>query len=391
MKRILFILLCTMCVLVANAQDRYMRVTQLDGTITKFAVNTIDSIDFVTEEEPETITVVGTLKMISNLCTTEPCMPGLALAISTKYRTTYYITNPYTEEAWNNTLKITTCDKEFIDGEYVLAKGKVTPIDSTRFYLNIDSIEIQDRAPGAAGPMLYTSYVGAYHFPSTMSLTAATFNYGVYPYDSIINSPYGFRVGFNADYTQMVGQWATGGEHKYIFDSLSIKHEDTHFNQDVIFGSSCPDFPHTYLGFDMVSITVTSDADFDEQHLSGTPLNDVVQFIAYTPYPFIQGGYQYATPAYQCSTPNYGRWVEMWRLQKEETTLIDKPLSECTSEDFILTLGWLDNWICGEYIPACYLYIKATPTLSKQHTITVTIVDDAGKTWQNSIKLNWNQ
>ncbi len=46
MKKISLFLLFAMCVMTANAQ-RYMRVTKLDGSTTTFAVNEIDSIDFI--------------------------------------------------------------------------------------------------------------------------------------------------------------------------------------------------------------------------------------------------------------------------------------------------------------------------------------------------------
>ncbi len=232
---------------------------------------------------------------------------------------------------------------------------------------------------GEAVPILYTSYVYSYHFPAEMKLETNCFGYSEYPYDSTINSPYGFDVLFIDNRAQIVGQSQKGRERE-IFDSLSIKHGDTNFNQYVTSSSARPNRPHAYLGIDFVSITVTSDTDFDEQHPAGTSLNDIVQYMAYTPYPFIQSGYKYSNP----------KGDNRWDLLKQELTLIDKPLSECTPEDFILTLGVLDNWIYGKF-PACYLLINGTPTSSQKHTITVTILDDAGKTWQSSINMDWSK
>ncbi len=53
MRKQLITLLCAVCAFAANAQNetRYLRVNQLDGTVTKFEVSSIDSIDFVTEEK----------------------------------------------------------------------------------------------------------------------------------------------------------------------------------------------------------------------------------------------------------------------------------------------------------------------------------------------------
>ncbi len=231
---------------------------------------------------------------------------------------------------------------------------------------------------GGSFPMDYTSYVYSYHFPTDMYLSNDYFYNHAQSWEAYLNSPYGFSVIFKDDWTQTVSQLQRGDK-KDRFDALSLKHDDTSFNQEVMSGDACPNGPHNYLGFDFLSITVTSDADFDEAHPAGTPLNDIVQFIAYTPYPFIQNGYQYTAP----ESDALARW-------KEEKTLINKPLSECTPEDFILTLGLMDNWICcNQDISACYLVVKATPTLSHQHVLKVTIVDDMEQTWHASIDIHW--
>ncbi len=56
MKKLFFTLLCAMCVLAINAQTstRYLRISQLDGTVTEIEVNTIDSIDFISKSVPPT-------------------------------------------------------------------------------------------------------------------------------------------------------------------------------------------------------------------------------------------------------------------------------------------------------------------------------------------------
>ncbi len=222
----------------------------------------------------------------------------------------------------------------------------------------------------------YTAYVYSYHFPNDMYLSDDYFYNHVYEWDSYLYSEYGFSVMFTDDYTQTLSQHSQG-EEKTRFDALCAKHNDTSFNQRIRYTMPSP--PHKYLGFDLVSINVTSDADFDAEHPAGASLNDIVQFIAYTPYPFIQRRYTYSAP----EDDSFERW-------KEEQTLINKPLSECTTEDFILTLGQFDNtlYLCKE-LPCCYLVVKATPTLSHQHVLKVTIVDDIGQTWHASIDLYW--
>ncbi len=334
---------------------------------------------------PEGEKIVGRLYMMTNpnwARDSNADVPILVLAIYTGNET-YYVANPYTKETRDNESYITICDKQFGEGTRVRVIGDITTqtdVYGTAYQrIQIKSIrENFEMVEGEGYPFHLISYVYSYSFPSSMELKTGDFLYGTYPYDGQINSPYGFHVIFK-EYAKTVGQWQEGNSDRELFDSLAIKHGDTNFHQDIFLNASYPRTPHEYLGIDFASITVTSNTDFDEEHIAGTPLNDLIQFMAYTPYPFIQSGYQYSTPK-----------GDMWNLLKQETTLIDKPLSECTAEDFILTLGHMDNWgFFSEETSACYLHIKATPTLSKQHMLTVTIVDDADKIWQNTIKLNW--
>ncbi len=219
----------------------------------------------------------------------------------------------------------------------------------------------------------YTAYVYSYTPAETMKLrpTIQIFE----PEREIgegLTSHHGFQVLFVTN-----DNWydvdVTRDSNPTLYDSLCRKHNDLSYNRRI--GHSSPNFPHNYLAFDLVAIHVTSSADFDAQHPAGTSLNDIVQFIAYTPYSFIQNGYP-------SSDTKQDRW---W----EELTLINKPLSQCTQEDFILTLGQRYNGVFFE-IPCCYLDINALPTLSKHHTITVTVLDDAGKTWEASIDMDWS-
>ncbi len=203
----------------------------------------------------------------------------------------------------------------------------------------------------------YTSYVYSYHIADSLYLVNGETNE--------------CRVFFK------VSEMITQSFNKAYYDSLNIKHNDTAYNSWI----KChwqPFFPHNYLSADIRSITITSNADFDEQHLAGTSLNDIVQFMAYTPYPFIQSGYKGKSDTYYTA-----------RLDTEITHII-KPVSQCTREDFILTLGYKDNAINGD-IQACSLAFSQNPSLSQQHTITVTLLDDAGNTWQASIDMDWTK
>ncbi len=193
----------------------------------------------------------------------------------------------------------------------------------------------------------YTSYVYSYHIVDSMYLEKISSN--------------NFKIYFRQSAVPINRE-----SNKVEYDSLGMKHEDMNYNKSIV--RSTPNFPHNYLAFDLLSIILTSNSDFDEQHLAGSPLNDIVQYTAYSPYPFIKSNY---------SLPN-------------EITKIDKCLEECTLNDFILTLGQEEN-LTAIHIPCCCLTIKQAPTLSKLHTITVTILDDAGNTWEASIDMDWSK
>ncbi len=98
----------------------------------------------------ETITIQGALFMVANPCTTEPCMPGLDIAICTP-TTTFYITNPYTSDYVNETLQINTCDMLFTEGDEVVATGTVNTrldINNEEYYvIDITSIHLSEETP----------------------------------------------------------------------------------------------------------------------------------------------------------------------------------------------------------------------------------------------------
>ncbi len=333
---------------------------------------------------PEGEKIVGSLYMMTNpnwVRDANSDEPILVLAIYTGHAV-YYVANPYTEDNKDDESYITVCGKRFQHGTRVRIIGDITTQTDTYGAeyqcIHIKSIrENFEMLDGAGYPTHYLSYVYTYLFMEEMNLQTAPFGYGAYPNDSTIDSPYGFYAVFSEAY-QYAGQWQKGSE-RAAFDALATKHDDIGYHQDVFSSSSCPTSPHTFLAHDFASIIVTSDADFDEQHPAGTSLNDLVQYMTYSPYPFIQSGYAYDNP----------RPANGWERVKQELILIDKPLSDCTAEDFILPFAVMDDWWCGDIFPAFYLQVKGVPTIAKQHTLTVTVVDDAGKTWQNTIKLNW--
>ena len=104
-------------------------------------------------------------------------------------------------------------------------------------------------------------------------------------------------------------------------------------------------FPLYTGGFDalwhnLVSIDVTSTADYDAGHPAGTSLNDLCELISWTPRDYLESGYtdRYdwsAPPAY---IPEKYRHITFYYNGQVNDGLhpFRIPLSECTAEDLLL-------------------------------------------------------
>lgn len=202
----------------------------------------------------------------------------------------------------------------------------------------------------------YTSYVYKYTCPDTMCLRQDR------------NAQNSIAVCFNGKSIKR--------ENSKLYDVIGKKHNDMTYNK--IEHRNDPAFPHYYLAVDFVSINVISDRDFDETHPAGTSLNDLVRFTAYSPYNYIQRGYQ-------------GEPEQEW---------INKLLSECTANDFLMTTYDNDGYSYYEIdvengykslFGACSLQFVQVPTLALQHNITVNILDDAHKTHRAVIDMDWTE
>lgn len=138
----------------------------------------------------------------------------------------------------------------------------------------------------------------------------------------------------------------------------------------------------TYLTEDFVSIAVTSDTDYDESHPAGTKLNDICRFMAFSPYPFIASGYRdlfdYGTSRLSAEFREFAK-SRYGSLPDEALAChpIDKTLSDITLED--LKLPGLDY-------PSCLfgLLLEKKPSTPGEHTISVKIVSESGKSYSAS-------
>ena len=173
------------------------------------------------------------------------------------------------------------------------------------------------------------------------------------------------------------------GDNLRRYEEYCRKRGDVSYEQRVLVhkGGSIFTGP-TYLTEDFVSVAVISDTDYDESHPAGTNLSDICRFMAFSPYPFIASGYRnrfdYGTSSIseefcEFAQANYGS------LPDEEFAChpIDKPLSDVTLED--LKLLGLDY-------PKCLfgLLLEKRPSSSGEHTISVKIVSESGKSYSAS-------
>lgn len=128
------------------------------------------------------------------------------------------------------------------------------------------------------------------------------------------------------------------------YKELSTRYGDTNFNSWV----SYPSFRPCSWAFPFSKFTIVSDADFDEDHLAGTPLDDIVNIIYTTHKPFVENNYKHVD--IRRSSNDYSGYKETKRL------------SELTPEDAIFMEP-----------KSILLGFPVNPTIAQTHHFTVTI------------------
>ena len=83
------------------------------------------------------------------------------------------------------------------------------------------------------------------------------------------------------------GEVVSNDRNSALFNSIAERIGDTNWNRPLSNGP-----PVGTVGKIITSINVVSDTDFDADHPSGIPLNDLISFYGHTPYYFIQNGYK---------------------------------------------------------------------------------------------------
>lgn len=186
----------------------------------------------------------------------------------------------------------------------------------------------------------------------------------------------------------------TNEQTKDIFDKFSKSHGDTAYNKtkSLCVGSKAnknnPMIPpeQAGLGMDIQSIVITSDAEYDDNHPVGTPLNDLVRCVSYSLMEYIRQGYPEDFPI--VTKKNEGEEIAGVSIDIENYLLTawqfgywtrqDKLLSEYTAEDFKLinryevfpaNSGNENN----ELHPVALFQFTVLPTLAKEHNFKITI------------------
>lgn len=126
------------------------------------------------------------------------------------------------------------------------------------------------------------------------------------------------------------------------FEELSEKYNDLSYNNNLV------PYTNNAIANRFVSMSMYSDADFDEKHPAGTLLNDIVSFYGESIYPYIKNNYE-------------GEWYSQ----------TNKKLNELSEEDLVLLRFRGDN-----PVNMGILSFDKKPTKAKKHTFTLTIIDN---------------
>lgn len=190
--------------------------------------------------------------------------------------------------------------------------------------------------------------------------------------------------------------WNSEGKALQTYDSLCAVHQDAGYNTTLEYALLAPS--PTYFYGDVVSIIVVSNADFNETHLANDTLNDLVRVLSFSPYQHILSGYT-ALFNWQNNYPVTFYADSLFFPYKLPITLlqgymdgghptemhpIDKRLSETTPADYGLMQlfkHYKERWLMA------VLCFEEQPTMSKQHTFTVTITLSDGRVFSPTVSL----
>ena len=195
------------------------------------------------------------------------------------------------------------------------------------------------------------------------------------------------------DDIKYVANFASGREsHSVIFNELCRKHNDTSYDRVIVINPAYG-YPYICLNLDFVSVSVTSDVDFDDEHPTGTELGDIILFHSVSVRPYIESGY---TKEYDWNVGDYFALLKSYfsyrnslepsvGTGKNPIHPVERLVSGLTPEDMTL-LGRISGHGGGNY-PLALLEFVQKPTLGTKHKITVTLIDDEGEVYSATIDM----
>lgn len=145
------------------------------------------------------------------------------------------------------------------------------------------------------------------------------------------------------------------GEDKELYESICELNGDTSYNSDISLVLDIMTISCTYP--DVASINITSDKDFDEEHVAGTSLNECINITFESAYQYIHSSYS----------------EQAWREQTQT-----KPLSEITATELLLNTRFREFNFASE------------PTTPGVHTITITLITNEGQEFTDSVEVEFN-
>lgn len=184
------------------------------------------------------------------------------------------------------------------------------------------------------------------------------------------------------EYCQTLERVCAFNKNIELWGQYGEAHGDTAYNHLEAFRVAANGFlssptHNIFFAFDIDSILVVSDADFDEDHPEGTSLNDIIRFVALSPMEFIRNGY---SSSYDLVLPNDTIGIVKALVSQgygygcKDFSIVEKTLKDCTPNDFMM-ISFARNSDSNNKLtsPMCVLQFLSRPTLETEHNITIQI------------------
>ncbi len=158
---------------------------------------------------------------------------------------------------------------------------------------------------------------------------------------------------------------------------LSEKNNDTCYNRNI---EKEDQFDTAAIGYNFTKIEIVSSADYDDKHLAGAPLSDIIMMECSSYKPYIDSNYFEETqrPFYQNLS--------------SKRTVINKRLCDFTLPNLsLLTVKHFRQ----KRINRCILdydfkfTFDTAPTLSQQHTLEIVFVSDEGEEFRFEVDVDF--